>query len=262
MSMYAGKDTPEKRLEEDKAMAKMLIWLLGIAIAEVYLLVVNRYLFNFRTDEVDILEFFLYKSDAISYLFAILAVVLFFAAYRTYQKDQYAGEKLVGPATTCFIIFVTSALYMRIGSSAMTLCLVAVPVFGAWIMVYYLYQRDFFLVVTTSLAGMTGLWCLYKLSASHTSLFYAVVALAIVVVLAVTLLAKKLEGEKGKMQLFGKKRQLLPLDAKYAMIYTSAALVLVTLVLGFIMQSLAYYGFMALIVWIFVTAVYYTSKLL
>lgn len=82
-----------------------------------------------------------------------------------------------------------------------------VPAWAALALVYYLYQREFFLSALVSGVGVLGLWFVRHAGASS---FYTIGAVAVILVLAVMMLW--LKGHGGRL-FSGEAGQLLPEEA-------------------------------------------------
>lgn len=146
---------------------------------------------------------------------------------------------------------------------------VLVPAVAVLAMVYYLYQRDFFLSTLISAGGILSLQLYRRLVFLHPFRIKCGFALAYICLAAAVVVLILLQRKGGWMTIQGKKRQILPKDANYVLMYLTCVLnaVLLTVTLSQINgvacgANTAYYLLFVLAAWLFVMAVYYTVKLI
>ena len=139
--------------------------------------------------------------------------------------------------------------------------LVVVPALGVLMMVYYLYQREFFASVLVGALGLLGLWMFRSFGTG--TMYYGCLILALVVALVGVVLAGKAKAKDGVITLGGRDYQLFQPETAYLAFFLTvvitAVLLLAPLALG---TAMAYYGIWAMAAWLFILAVYFTSKLM
>lgn len=237
-----------RQREEDAALEKILYWIGGSALLVVLLRLVRGYY-------------------TLLPLLGAAGVALAVASFWMVRRMRQAGKETM---------FLSALGVFFLGFAACTLgiwCLGGVPgsiqlsnyaVIGIGILatIYYLYQRDFTVVAFVSALGLLGLWLIF-LEGNGVRLYLAVTLLLILVV-AVTVLARYLQGHGGMLTLKGRKVETLPKSTSYSLIYITCALVAVllvaALVLGGAPNLMIYYA--VPVAWFLIMAVYYTVKLM
>ena len=132
-----------------------------------------------------------------------------------------------------------------------------VPAWAALALVYYLYQREFFLSALVSGVGVLGRWFVRHAGASS---FYTIGAVAVILVLAVMMLW--LKGHGGRL-FSGEAGQLLPEEAGYPLMLLSCVISLAAIAIAaFVGGALSYYLLYAMVAWLFALLVYYTVKMM
>lgn len=132
-----------------------------------------------------------------------------------------------------------------------------VPAWAALALVYYLYQREFFLSALVSGVGVLGLWFVRHAGASSV---YTIGAVAVILVLAVMMLWMK--GHGGRL-FPGAAGQLLPAEAGYPLMLLSCVISLAAIAIAaFVGGALSYYLLYAMVAWLFALLVYYTVKMM
>ena len=137
---------------------------------------------------------------------------------------------------------------------------VGVPCLAVLALIYYLYQREFFIMSLMGGAGLLGLWLLNRRAAPPLEVYgYLAVEIAFLVAVAV---CSHLLQERGGVFQRGEKRMVrLPKDANYTMLYATCLGVALIQVIALVMgPMMLLYG--VLIVWLLAMAVYYTVKLM
>ena len=139
--------------------------------------------------------------------------------------------------------------------------LAVVPGLGVLMMVFYLYQKEFFGCAVIGGMGLLGFW-VYRTFLSG-AVYYGYLALTLVIAAVGVALALKLKQKDGVWTIRGKEIVVLQPGAAYLPYYLTAAvtaiLLLVPLALG---AAVAYYAMWIMAAWLFILAVYFTSKLM
>lgn len=252
-----------KEQMEDRAFNRMLLWLAGTVLTEVVLLLVNRYYVHARVEELEHLA----TIHAILGFAPIVGVVLFagFLYWGLQQKKKGDADRdgiIQIILAAAFLVMGFGAYGMRLyGASAAPLILGIVPGLGVLMLVFYLYQKEFFGCAFVGGLGILGLWVFRTTGVgSH---YYLYLALALVIIAAGLALALKLKKANGDLTIRGKRVSLLQSGAAYPTYYITAAvtvvLLLAPLALG---AAVAYYSIWVMAAWLFILAVYFTSKLM
>ena len=92
--------------------------------------------------------------------------------------------------------------------------LVVVPALGVLMMVYYLYQREFFASVLVGALGLLGLWMFRSFGTG--TMYYGCLILALVVALVGVVLAGKAKAKDGVITLGGRDYQLFQPECVYS----------------------------------------------
>lgn len=240
---------------EDEVLNRTLIWICGAAVLIMILLLTNRYYVNYRTNEIE-------QAYRLSKILPILAGVGVAAglagavmAWSAHKKDT-SCKWWVTLAAFCGTLGVMLAMVWRFQAFGVQIMCALIPAAAILAMVYYLFQREFFVIALTSGVGMLGLWMVRRL-AGRTPL-YVVLALIAVFLAAVALLTRKVQGAGGMW----KDRRILSKNAAYPMIYITCAVVAVLLAAAMVAGNLAFYLMFPAVAWLVVMAVYFTVKLM
>ena len=253
----------QKEQMEDRAFNRMLLWLAGTVLTEVVLLLVNRYYIHARVEELEHLA----TIHTILGIAPIAGVVLFagFLYWGLQQKKKGDAHKdgiIQIILAAAFLVMGFGAYGMRLyGAAAAPLILGIVPGLGVLMLVFYLYQKEFFGCAFVGGLGILGLWA-YRTVGGGTH-YYLYLVLALVVVAAGLALALKLKKNDGVLEIRGKKVALLQPGAAYPTYYITAAVTAVLLIAPLALgAAVAYYAIWVMAAWLFILAVYFTSKLM
>lgn len=250
-----------RRQMEDRAFNKMLLWLAAAAVAEVVMLVFNRFFVHARANEMG---GYLAWYTALLVLF-VAGIVLFvgFLAWGLHIRKQGTkdGFLQIVLAATCLTIGIGGFLMRTFGTLVAPMVLAAVPGLAVLALVFYLYQKEFFACVLVGGLGILGLW-IFRVVGSSVG-YYGYLAAALVVAAAGVVLAVFLKKGDGILTVNGKKAALLQPKAAYLAYYitavVTAVLLLAPLALG---AAVAYYAIWVMAAWLFILAVFFTSKLM
>lgn len=251
--------------KEDAALKKTIYWIVGAVVLELLLLLLNRYYVDYRVSELDIM---LAVHSALGVL-AVVFPVCFAAAVVWAVKVHRAGKHAELPVTLAVAAAVLSAAVLLVrffssGGRGVKVLYVAVPVVAVLAVVYYLYQREFFVNAALCAAGIVGVWLVQRGMAGHAVLVWAYVAVLAVLLIAAVVACKKMSANAGVLALGGKKWNIFPKNANYLMSYVTCGLVAAdvaaALLLGAAVAAMALYA--VLVAWLLVLAVYYTVCLM
>lgn len=251
----------ERRHQEDMALNKGLLWVVGAVILLALLLVVNKYMFRYNTSTVGKALFVQSVLQVLQYVSLAAAVIgavwLGIRIKKTGGTGVAAPALLIGSAAVCVCCFV--CLYYRAAGAQMLFLLV--PAWGALAMVYYLYQREFFYSGVCSGLGTVGLWMIRSgVLPTVTYVYVGVVLLLLVLWLLVLAQVKKGDGA---LRVGGREFRLLPRETSYALMRVTSVVNMVMLVLALALGgAVAYYLIYLMVAWLFALLVYYTVKMM
>lgn len=254
------KQREERRRQEDKALNQGLIWVGGAILLEMALLLVKRWYF----------EYLLSDSAAIDRMFALDKILrvtrvggpFLAAACLVWLVVQLKSKKKAVLPTVLAIVFAVLALCAHVTlafrENGMQMLLLLVPALAGIALVFYLYQREFFLSALAAGLSVVGLW-IVRVRAGF-SFEVALSLLGIALVLAATLLAKR---GGGQISVAGIRIQVLPKGTSCTLALCTCLAALAALgaaaVLG---AAAAYYLIILMLAWLFGLLVYYTVKLM
>lgn len=249
--------------EEAEVLRRVLFWLGAAVLLETLVLLGNRFYFNYLMSEFSLVEKLNATLKVLQFAGIIFGAGFVIWALVSRQKNAHSGIARIISATFFVGISVCAFLFLHVGSGSVSVLLVAIPSLGGLIMIYYLYQREFFLLATASGLGILGLWIFRTGNANYTVFYYVYAAVLLCLLAGLSALAVRLKKNNGVLEVGGKSFALLKPDAHYKPIWITACVVVAFLALAPILgATFAYYAFLALIVWIFVMAVYFTSRLM
>lgn len=249
----------ERAKQEEAAMNRVLIWIGGSVVLEALLLLLNRFYSNYQVKDIEI-------AVALRGVFDVLAVafpVCFIAGAAWWVLSIRKGERRVLPqvvTTVAGVLAVCALMVHFYAGTGIKVLYVAVPCVAVLALIYYLYQREFFLMALMGAAGILGLWLLNRRIA-HPVVVYGYLAAEVLFLVAAAVAAHLLQGRDGVALLGGKRMELLPKETNYTLLYATCLVVALVQVIGLVMGPLMMlYG--VLIVWLLAMAVYYTVKLM
>lgn len=257
---------PEVRAREqmeDRAFNRMLLWLAATVVAEVVMLLVNRFYVHARVEElgmVPTLRTVLGVAPVVGIILFVLFLVWGFRLRRNEAVVQEGMLQIVLAAV--FLAVGLGSLVMRnYGAAGAPMVLGVIPALGVLMLVFYLYQKEFFISAIAGALGILGMW-LFRVSASGAT-YYGYLVVALVLILLGLVLMLSLKKKDGVLTLGGREFNLLQPGASYPAYYLtaviSAVILLAPLVLG---SAVVYYAIWVMAAWLFILAVYFTSKLM
>ena len=193
---------------------------------------------------------------------AVLFVLFLVWAVKVRNGDSGKDGTLQAAVACGFLCMGIGGLLMRnLETTAAPMVLAVVPGLGVLMMVFYLYQKEFFGWAVIGGMGLLGFW-VYRTFLSG-AVYYGYLALTLVIAAVGVALALKLKQKDGVWTIRGKEIVVLQPGAAYLPYYLTAAvtaiLLLAPLALG---AAVAYYAMWIMAAWLFILAVYFTSKLM
>ena len=248
-----------RRRQEDRDLNRALIWVGAAIVLEFLLVLVNRYYINYRTTSESINLALAINAGLTVLQWVSLAAVVACVVWAVLRlnKGEKAGLQLTLIAGAG-ILLICSVVILHFQDAGVRMLFWLVPAWAALALVYYLYQREFFLAALVSGAGVLGLWFV-----RHASPLGLYTILVVVVLVLLTLGLFLLKKKDGLFQLGKGKARLLPAEANYSLIFLSFVVSLVVIALAaFVGGSMAYYLLYAMVAWLFALLVYYTVKMI
>lgn len=251
----------QREHQEDVVLNKVLCWIVGSVVLEFLLLLLNRYYVNYNATPESIA-----LAGTLRTLFKVLGVVLPICAiaavawYLT-QRKKGSAKPVHGLLALILVVLAVCALVIALFSdSGIQLLYTAMPGVAVLALIYYLYQREFFVCAVLSAMGLLGVHLIPRTGISAVVAYgYAVLVAAALV--AALILGRKLQASKGMMDVQGKQVEFFSKNANYTMLYVTCGVVAVVLVAAVLVGSMALlYGI--LVAWLLIMAVYYTVRLM
>lgn len=257
----AGKH--DKRVEyEDFIWGRILLWLGCILAGEILLLALGRFYVPQSTAMWEI-QVAMFLRNVMNYgRWVTLALVTVSAICFTLSviKGKKCGPAAIAVAVSSAMCLVTFLAH-NFQKTGLDMAFRMGLVLAVLVMVFYLYQREFFVSALLSAGAALGLWLFRELNGRLDAILYVVFALLLVGVLAALVLTRKCQKGEGQMKLAGRMMKLFPEADSFSWVYGTCAIVAVALVAALLVgTSMAYYLLCALIGWIFIMAVNFTVK--
>lgn len=246
-----------RRRQEDRALNRGLLWVAGAILLEALLLFVNRYYINILTSEVDFAIMLRSVMKVVRIAGAVVgAVSLVWAALQFKKGGKVTLPTVVGLA--CMALAVCAHVILAFDKSGMQMLFLLVPAWAGLALVYYLYQREFFLAATASGLAAVGLWFIRFGGMGFEA---GLTLVGIILVAAIALWLKKSGGVVRRSS--GEEVQIMAKNTSYALILASCLVGVVALAVALLLGGIiAYYLIFAMVAWMFVLLVYYTVKLM
>jgi len=253
---------PKKRAErlrkEQEAFNHVInIFLIGI-VAETFLLIMHKRLLGTASQVLGAVAALKWIAG-IGAVLAVAGLVLMLL-----KKDQPKLRKggIWMLASGAFLALSSALMYVLYPRGSQLLC-VAVPIVAVLGLVYYLFQREFFLSALVLGGTMFSLWVLGR-GLGTANWNAKVIAGAVVVLIglvAAALLTRKVEKNEGKW--IGKKAVTVFAPAcNYKALYAVYAVAAILIVLALLAASTVYYTMWITGILLFGLAVYYATKLM
>lgn len=253
------KDLAAQSRREDEVLNRTLLWMGGAAILVLLLLLVNRYYVNYRTNEIDLMVLL---QDTLLPIFTLVSAALCAVGAGLGLAARKKGKTAKWWVTLAIFfgaLAVSLLLVWRFHRIGVQAACALVPATAVLALVYYLFQREFFLISLLSAVGIAGLWMVRQAGENHRTLLYAYLVFTAVVLVAAALFTRKVQQAGG----LWKEKRLLSKNAAYSMVYVTCALVAVLLIAAVVAGAgVAYYLLFPAIGWLVVMAVFFTVKLM
>lgn len=254
------REKAERAKQEDAVLNKVLLWIVGAVVLEALLLLLNKFYVNYGIEQIPIAAGLHKALPVLALLFAAGCVGSVVWAVQSKQKGKEIRLPIALAAVAAALALCCAVIRLVPSVTGIRFLYVAVPVTAVLAMVYYLYQKEFFVVAALSAAGLAGLWLLQRRE-GHVALVYVCLIGLGVLLAACAVLARMLQAKRGILMVKGKEIRIFPENANYMMFYITCGLVAAVMVGGIVLgpQMLLY---AVLVAWLLVMAVYYTVKLM
>ena len=251
------KQREARRQQEDIALQRGLLWVVGAVVLEALLVLLNRFYFHADLETEVNIYLGLHEVLRVMRMAAPVAVVvaLVWTAWQLKQQKKFMLPLVVTAA--CGAVSVCSHVVIKYRGPGVSMLFWLVIGWAVLAMVYYIYQHEFFLGACACGMSVLALWFV-RYGASGRPETILILA-AIIAVTAASLWLKKSDGAlPGPTTV-----QFLPQKTNYSVLLVtclaSLAAVLVALAAG---GTVAYYLIFVMAAWLFALFVYYTVKLM
>ncbi len=248
----------DKRRQEDRTLNRVLGWFGGAVVLEFLLLLLNRFYVHFDTSGVE-LAYGLAKLLEVL-IWVGLAAAVASGVWLGLRRSR--GKSLAGPAACLAasgVVTVCAFVARTWKDVGVQFLYVTVPVSAVLALVYWLYQREFFLIALQGGMALLGMWAYIKLFAARPGLVYGIFALALALAVGMAVLTWRLQRADGRLG----GRQVLDKGAGYPLLYASSAMTAAALVVALVLgRTAAFVALFAVVAWLFAAAVYYTVKMM
>lgn len=245
-------NSAQKVSQADRAYTHILICFGVVAVIELGLLGLRRIMEHYESRVCGVMS-------VMQLAFAALTLLLL-AAYFLRRSTRHSFA--VGVGTLASALFSLTCSYVaalgRAGvGSACVMFIAAAAIF----LVYETYRREMFVIALVDAAALTALVQLRRAEASGLGIAAAVIALALAAAAACGVMLAARRG--GKISLFGRQFTVLNAGWRLLPVLSSLALGAVAVILALAFgETAAFYGIIAVSAALFVSAVYYTVKLM
>ncbi len=244
-----------RREEEDAVFNRMLLWVGGAAVAELLVLGLEKLHVEMVFGAVPA-QILFNVFRVFSFLGIALGIACAVWMFRRVQAGQPIRVQAILLVVDVFfwIVSVLTWRWYDVGLELATLLPIVVAVL---ILIYFLYQRVFFVSSLFTAYGLAVLWC-YR-SMGQTTGMHRAVYLSIVLMAAACVGVYFLAKQQGKVLGL----RVLPYDTAYSVLYISAIVNAVAfLAVRIAGPGAAIYLVFALAAWLFAEVVYFTVKIM
>lgn len=250
----------QRHSAEDAVFNRMLLWLAGAVVAELLILLVKHFYVDITGSDFSVavagalLAFFqVFQYVGLALLVVgIVWTVLFARSHR----------KLALPVVcTCVIGFVwlVSVVAYRMFDNGLRILMVLPAVFAVLVLIFFLYQREFFVNAVLTAGGLLALWLYRGYYQGNPALLVACFVVGWVILVVAAVLSVRVSKSGGML---GSLR-IMPEKSGWLTTCITCVICAVAMLLGLLLGSTAaYYLIFVLVAWLFCQAVYFTVKLM
>ena len=251
------KQREERRRQEDIALQRGLLWVAGAMVLEALLVLVNRFYINFTLTDAGVNAYlalgkWLPVLRNVTLIGAALALVW---TVLQLKKGGKFGWPLIG-AIALGAVSVCAHVAVKYQGPGMNMLFWLVAAWALLAMMFYIYQREFFLGAAACGMSVLGLWFARYGAAGRLESGLLTAGIA-----AVGLAALLLKKDRGVITA-PTPIQFLPKEGGHSVLLATCLASLAAMAAGLAVESLAYYLIFAMAAWLFALFVYYTVKLM
>jgi hypothetical protein len=248
--------------QEDAALNRILLWFGGAVVTEAFMLFIRRFYLNYTVKEI----IFAYELEKVIHMLIYVGAVGFVVCLLW----TLAAAKIHKPTGLPHILTVVFALmgiccavtWWYQASGVHLLCAL-IPAVTVLALIYHLYQRECFLSIALTSAGILGLWIFRRANGGHRVVVYSYLTALAVLLIVVTLLTLFLQKRGGQVVWHKRQVPIFSKSAAYTPVYVTCGMVAAVLIAGVTAgMAVAYYLMFGLLAWVFILAVYFTVKLM
>lgn len=247
----------EKKRREDQALNRVLWWFGGAVLLEFFLLLLNRFYIKLEGGAplAHTLAVMLRTLTWVS-LAAAVGLGVWWWLRRKKGGAAFVPGALTVAAAVLFGCALIASVWTTLGVQFLYL---SVPAAAVLALIYYLYQREFFLVALQGGVALFAMWSYRKLIFLRVEAAYTALALCAAAVIALEAFTFVLQRRDGKLG----RRRILAKQANYALLYVAGAVTLCALLAALLLgATAAYWALLLVVAWLFGAAVYYTVRLM
>lgn len=196
------------------------------------------------------------------YVGLVIALIGAFLLYRERKQKLDVSNKLICGRSLIVVgilLFVMFLLLYRYAGSAFKAFYVILPAFAFMYLIYYSYQREFFVVAADCVIG-AGLAYLVNTVSFSGAKGYVLLALAVVLAISQIVLVQRVKKAGGKLTVKGQEQTFKFSGNAYKMMMIGAAALAVVTAIGLFSGSVMAAVGLAAVLFV-VSGVYYTVKL-
>ena len=249
--MFEKGKREQRHEQEDAAFNRMLLWLVGAVAVELLLMLV-------KPVYVDLVVAMSQFFKVFAFLGAVLTAAGVVWAVLSFRK----GKSVLAPCICTAVaagLWVLSVLSVFLYPNGLDIMMLLPAVGAVLIVVYFLYQRVFFLNALLTAGGLLVLWLHRQYFMNHPTIIRLFFAAEFVLLAAGLVLSFMLRSGGGKL---GSLR-VMPPDTGYLMTWITCAVTALALALTLALgAAVGFYLLFALVAWVFVQAVFFTVRLM
>ena len=247
----------QRHEQEDATFNRMLLWLAGAVVVELLIMLVKQIYVDCWAG-VTVSDVLWNFFRIFAFLGAALAAAGIVWAVLTYRRGKSATVPCICTAVAVGL-WVLSFLVYFLPDIGMNIMMILPAIGAVLIVVYFLYQRVFFLNALLTAGGLLVLWLHRRYYVYHPTMLRLSFAAEFVLLAAGLVLSFLLRSGDGKL---GGLR-IMPPDTDYLMTWITCGVTALALVLAMALGAAAgFYLLFALAAWVFVQAVFYTVRLM
>ena len=247
----------QRHQQEDAAFNQMLLWLAGAVVVELLLLLVKRLYVDMSAG----LEGYIALNNFFR-IFSLVGAVPTAAGIVWVVLSFRKGKRVILPcicAAAAAFLWALAVLGYHLFAFGMDIMILLPAVGAVLIVVFFLYQRIFFLNAMLTAGGLLALWLHRQHFMGHPTvirLLFAAEFALLAAGLVLSLLLRRGGGKLGGLR-------VMPPDTAYLMTWITCGVTALAWVLTLVLGTAAgFYLLFALVAWVFIQAVFYTVQLM